>query len=191
MLIVLIGCHGAGKTSLGSAAARALGWTFHDELGRWLAAQPSHRTAHETAASPQAAFDERLMELELARDERWVPSMPRIIETWHPGNLAYASCRGSTVGAHHMEAIERSCRRQPILVQPLLARAETLRTRQSEPGPHAFFLRVASASLRCAEQLRLPILPPLWTDDEPIEALARELAERWQRVASTSARRAS
>jgi predicted ATPase len=181
-VIVLIGCHGAGKTSLGEALARRLGLPFDDEIGRRLASDAALRPPGQTAAHSQAPFDQAVFEAELARDlER--RDRPRVIETWHPGNLAYAAARSPAVAARWLAAVRQTCRRDATVVVPVRAPMAVLQRRQSEPGDVRFFIAVALAAERWAAFLGLPVLPPVWTHrarpaelaDEVGAALARRV----------------
>jgi hypothetical protein len=176
MWLVLLGCHGAGKTSLGKALARRMGWAFHEEIGRLLAEDPRWRAKDLTAASSQQAFDDELFRREALRDREWPASRPRIIETWHPGNLAYARARGSLVAPSQLASIQLQCRSACVRVLPVIAPRGVLAARQSEPGELEFFLSVAGCSLLQAERLGLAVLPPVWTHPDPPDHLASRLA---------------
>jgi len=178
MWLVLLGCHGAGKTSLGKALARHLGWVFHEEIGRLMAEDPRWRARNLTAASSQQAFDDELFRREVFRDREWPLHRPRIIETWHPGNLAYAKARGSLVPSDQLASIQLQCRSAPVWVLPVVAPREVLAARQSEPGALEFFLSVAGRSLLQAERLGLAVLPPVWTHHDPPDHLASRLVPR-------------
>ena len=107
MNICLIGPHGAGKTTLGQLLAPSLGASFRDEYGRtlreaWLSEDPDA-----TALRFDEAFDRAVIEGDLARDaERWGPVC--VMETWHPGNFAYAEVRSPEVA----RSFEARARRQ-------------------------------------------------------------------------------
>lgn len=178
MWIVLLGCHGAGKTTLGKELARLTGWAFHEELGRTLAADPRWRPAGQTASGSQQSFDSELMARELRRDRAWPASTPRIIETWHPGNLAYAGQRGSKVSPEHLGHIQKICREQRVLVLPVLAPREVLEQRRSEASEIDFFLAVAGSALSQVEALGLAMLPPAWTHLDTPSRLASRIAPR-------------
>src|SRR5690242_11848601 len=63
-LIVLIGFMGAGKSTVGRALARRLGWTFVD-LDRWIEKRERRRVSQIFAADGEAAF--RAMETNALR----------------------------------------------------------------------------------------------------------------------------
>jgi len=175
MTIVLLGCHGTGKTTLGVALARLTGIPFHDEVGRRLASDPGLRPAGRTAAETQSAFDAAVFDEELARDASWPVSEPRIVETWHPGNLAYASRRSPVVGATRMPGVAASCARGEVIAVPLVASRDALAARQSEPGDLEFFRAVGRDAERWARALGLRVLRPTRTDRAPTDEIADRL----------------
>lgn len=176
--LVLIGPHGAGKSTLGRALAVRLGLPFHPELGMELAADPAWRPPGATAADAAAAFDQELFARELARDLAWAGQGPRIVETWHPGNLAYAARRSPRVAAAWLPALARASRRRDVLVLPLTAPRRVLERRQHEPGDLGFFLEVGDAALGWARGLGLPCLPVLDAGGAPPELLAARVVAR-------------
>ena len=177
MTVILIGPHGVGKTCLGLAVSVLLGVPFHGELGREMAEDPSWRAPGGTAEDEQGSFDEALFAAELRRDAGWSPGRPRIIETWHPGNLAYARVRSPHVARRFQAAVRAACS-DDVVVQPLVAPAHVLAGRQSEPGDLDFFLRVGLAATAEARALGLAVLAPMDTHRHSPGVLAHELARR-------------
>jgi thymidylate kinase len=168
-VLCLLGPHGAGKTTLGRALAEHLGWPFDDEIGRRLREEALERDPYAHALLPQASFDERVVAAELARDEAGV--CPRIVETWHPGNLAYAAHRSQETYA----ALESRVRgtvsrlRDRVVVQPLTMSRRVALQRLSEPGPSrlelvTFFMAVAESARRQSKEWGIEVWPALSTN---------------------------
>lgn len=178
MNIVIAGPHGAGKTTVGRALAARLGCPFHEELGYALAR--ACRPAGSTAEARQDRLDRAIFEAELARDEAWDAERPRVVETWHVGNLAYARGRSPAVAAEYLPAVRASVARlRPVLV-PLDAADEVLAARQHEPGSAAFFAAVGRSCARVGLELGLPTLLPSLTDRLSVEGLVERLLRTLQ-----------
>lgn len=183
MDLVLIGAHGVGKTTTAGVLSRRQDLPYRPEIGRQLAEDPRWRPADRDASGVQHAFDAEVMRLELGRDRRDRHLPGRVIETWHPGNLAYAALRSPAVAARYMAMAAASARRRPALVQPLHAAAATLRLRKSEPGSLAFFRRVARDAERLALALGLTLLPRVVVDGLAPAEVADAVARNWQQAA--------
>lgn len=176
MIVTLIGCHGAGKSTLGRALRERLGWLLDDEIGARLAADERFRPIGVTAQDAQEAFDEAVFREELARDEASDPSAHRLVETWHPGNLSYALARSPAVALRHRASVLTSIARRRAAVIEVMAPWEVLARRQSEPGSLAFFLERGVAACAIAAELGLPRLARVSTHGRPAEEIADEIA---------------
>ncbi len=161
--IVIVGPHGVGKSTTGQLLAESLSLPFHDELGRRLARDLSLRPSTITAADSQPAFDEAVMAAELHRDAQH-RHQSRVVETWHPGNLAYAQLRSSAASSKLLGAVRRACFEANTVIVPLVAGQRTLNERKTEPGAPSFFMAVAHETLEWAARLQLSVLHPVSTD---------------------------
>lgn len=171
MILALIGCHGAGKSTLGRALSSRLGWVSHDEIGARLAADPRFRAAGATAFDEQEAFDEEVFREELARDAAWDAGHHRIVETWHPGNMAYAAARSPRVVERYRRAVERSIARAPAAAIELVASREALAGRKREPGQLDRFLEVGRLAALLSKRLGIVPLCRVSTDARSVEEI--------------------
>lgn len=178
MNIILVGGHGVGKSTTARALGAMLELPVHDEIGRTLAEDVNERPPGTFADHPQPSFDEAVLRAEIRRDALWSGRGPRIVETWHPGNLAYASIRSPEVVTRLLPAVTAATRTAgPVLVVPLTATEDTLRRRQSEPGDFRFFREVDRRVLLWAAWLGLPVLPPVSTSETAPEAVAARVRD--------------
>lgn len=178
MNIILVGGHGVGKTTTARALGAMLDLPVHDEIGRTLAEDPSERPPGTLADDRQPSFDEAVFRAELQRDALWSRRGSRIVETWHPGNLAYASIRSPEVVTRLLPAVTAATRAAgPVVVVPLTATEEILRRRQSEPGDFWFFREVDRRAIQWATRLGLRVVPPVSTSEAAPEAVAARVRD--------------
>lgn len=174
MIVVVVGPHAVGKSSTCRALARRLGLPFDPEIGAELAQDPTWRAQDGLAEDPQERFDREVLAREIARDRQRLG--PAVVETWHPGNLAYAAQRNPRVAADGLAALRRHPL-PPAVIVPLMAPREVLAARAWEAGDVAFFERVGREAPAWARRLGLHVLPTLWTHRDPPEALAERVAQ--------------
>ena len=129
------------------------------------------------------AFDGFVIEREMERDLNWGGG-PRIVETWHPGNLAYAAARSPRVFARLFPIVREhvSNLEAHVLVQPLVMSRSTALERLSERGPDPesltfFFSKVAMDSSIIAGLLELHVLYPMATDQLSPDLVCARLLE--------------
>jgi predicted ATPase len=168
-VLVMVGPHGSGKTTLGRLVAQRLGWRYDCEIGAELRARELSLRAGSHASRHQPEFDRRVIELEMERDR--CSRDCRIVETWHPGNLAYARLRSPEVAARYEPILKRHVAAPGVraVVQPLAIAGNTALERLTQPGPSPaaitdFFLRVGRAAMEEATAWGLVVLPVLHTD---------------------------
>ncbi|HJN76502.1 MAG TPA: hypothetical protein QGF58_21415, partial [Myxococcota bacterium] len=97
----------------------------------------------------------RVFRQELARDTD--TSGPRVVESWHPGNLAYAAMRSPDVAGRWLAEVRRASDACALVVH-LTESRETLAARQHEPGPASFFHEVGEEALEWSRRLGLRVL---------------------------------
>lgn len=158
MDIALVGPHGAGKTTSGRALAEQLGLPFAPEIGRLLSEDLAWRPSGSDATRPQLAFDREVLDREVRRDGTARRDQARVVETWHPGNLAYALARSPELAPWAWQESLAAVRRRPALLVVVDCSDAELRQRQSEAGDFGFFARVGRDAERCALALGLRLL---------------------------------
>lgn len=176
--IVMVGPHGAGKSTLGVRLAARLGVPFQGEIGRELAEDEALRPATRTAADPQPAFDEAVFAFELLRDLEPVSSGVRVVETWHPGNLAYAARRSPAVAERFLPAVLRACEQTRVLVVSIVPSAATLARRQTEHGEAAFFREIGLDAIEWCRRLGLPVAVAVRNEDGELGRVEEALVAR-------------
>ena len=165
MIVVLLGPRGAGKTTLGRALSAYTRWPFHDEIGKRLATDRARRPHGVRTSDPQPRFDREVFAHEVARDrafELGAGSRPRIVETWHPGNLAYASVRSPEVAAATLPHV-RTLDWSRVIVVPVNAPVSVLEARRTYPESVTYFAAIAAISITMARSLGATVLSPVHT----------------------------
>ena len=122
------------------------------------------------------AFDRELLRREVERDHQH--HGVRVIETWHPGNLAYLARRSPSLLHQALQQAHRESQRQPAVAVPLQATRHTLAARQHEPGDLDFFLSVGQEAAGWARLLGLRVLPTVWTDSSSPQQICAQICAR-------------
>lgn len=180
--LVLVGRHGAGKTTIGRRLEAMLGWPFHEEIGKLLRREAILRDPGAHAFVPQPDCDERVFRMELERDRRHAGTS-RIVETWHPGNLAYAEARSPAVVARWLDALRTAAGAHGVVVQPLWIDDRTAARRLDEPGPAGISAALGAVADRTLDIVRdwgLPILPDVHNDRCTPDEAARAIIAGWR-----------
>lgn len=171
---------------MGTLLAKRLRVEYHEEIGKALRREAMAIEPGLTAEKSQSEFDTEVFRREVERDFR--PFGGRVVETWHPGNLAFASLRSPDTSRLHSGALRSHVWRLsgPIWVQPLEIGQETVMARITEagddPGRMArFFMSVYRVTMEFVKGWGLCVLPPVHTDRlgvrDSVSAVLRNLAE--------------
>jgi thymidylate kinase len=126
-VIVLNGIHGAGKSTLGERLQKQ-GSIYLPEIGRELRRRVSY-----TVFEQMEDFDRNVMNEELKRDVMLLETkgIP-VIETWHPGNIAYAMIRNPKLAEEYMQEFNATLQYfKPTMVMLGINR-QTFNSRTSE-----------------------------------------------------------
>ena len=171
--IVLVGPHGAGKTTIGKMLSKIYKWHFDYEIGKKLRAEIIDINPDYHAMLEQDNFDKKVLSLEKIRDIE--NSRNRIVETWHPGNCAYAMLRSRKVAKSIYEDVKDHLNKYDgnIIIQPIVINRNTILKRLNESGPNKndlseFFLRVYEKTISIAAKLKLKVLEPINTNNTSI-----------------------
>ena len=178
MIVLLTGPHAAGKSTLGFALSAELGLPFHDELGKRMGADLRLRAASVGAADPQPHFDEAVFSAELERDAEFRAAhgdAPRIVEIWHPGNLAYARARSGGTARRWWPRLRDATRSERVIHVRVVAGEAILMARRNERGTTAFFAEVARDADRIARRCGIGGSLAVSTDAVSAASIARDL----------------
>ena len=179
-LIVLVGAHSSGKTTLGRALAKRLGWHFDDEIGYRLRMNALLEDPNQLADVRQSEFDRRVCAEECLRDSK--RDYDAVVETWHGGNLAYIAARSPEIYqsmcalvCKHLQELSVE-----IVVVPLQIKLSTLEKRQREAVSEIrFFHEVGQQALTESATLNLRVVDPVNTDcDRSIEECLLEIRQK-------------
>lgn len=184
--LVFIGPHGSGKSTLGKALARRLHWQFDEEIGYYLRQKALALDPEAYAQKHQPNFDIKVIQEELKRDN--LVTDFRVIETWHPGNFAFAEARSPEVVSQFKPVVDKiiSKQRKYTLVQPLSISLEIAISRFNEPGTDRvqlahWFMRVGKRAIEIAHEWDLQVCPTILTDicsiDEAVEMVLENIKQ--------------
>jgi len=187
-LIFVCGPHCSGKTSLLEILERE---GLIDRRGPEIGKELYYRRRFSPDARPEA-FELEVARRELARDLAY-QRLPGIlgVETWHPGNLAYAAVRNPAL----LDELESLARRSPFLPaargirltvsrQAISARTRTFASRRRWAAD--FYSAVDACMDDCLERLGLRDRVAVLDADGPLEAVAGA-AREWLAVARREA----
>lgn len=181
-LVVLVGAHSSGKTTLGTALAKRLGWRFDDEIGYRLRMEAIVKDRTQLADVSQVDFDRRVYEQECLRDSCRVGDA--VIETWHGGNLAYVHSRSAEAYHQLKKGIENHLKtlEATIIVVPLQLKLSTLKKRQHEEVSDVqFFYDVGQLAHFESQWLNLFVVDPVRTDNRSVTECLDEIVDKISR----------
>ena len=103
-VVALIGLPASGKTQVGKSLGKA-GFDYQPEIAEELIFQ-----GFVAGESADTRFDSEVMEKEFARDRKLLDAydITLVIETWHPGNLAYALARSAPIFEQYKARLQAS-----------------------------------------------------------------------------------
>ena len=179
-LIVLVGAHSSGKTTLGRALAKRLGWRFDDEIGYRLRMKALLEDPSQLADVHQSEFDRQVCLEECLRDSE--RDYDAVVETWHGGNLAYIASRSLEIYQSMRSLIFEHLRdlSAEIVVVPLQIQLSTLERRQRESVSDVrFFHQVGQQALIESQSLSVVLVDPVITDCErSIQECLQEIEQK-------------
>ena len=116
-------------------------------------------TAGERADS---TFDKKVMSLEFARDNCYCSSNRKvqIVETWHPGNIAYAMARSSPIVCAYKNRFLRSLQKFDVKclildVSPRTSCLRSLKLQKPTINSHSFLVKVKKFTTIVIEEFEL------------------------------------
>lgn len=163
-LVVLTGIHASGKSTVANFLSQ-IGYLSHAELGWALRQDHFYKTPNATMliGDDLEWFDKSIMAAELKRDHfiNSFTELPHCIETWHIGNLAYASVRSPNL----YSALKKRVIKQVKIFNPLILHLsitkDTFMIRSTLPDLkdndlYSFYHMVEDVITRIITQLSLP-----------------------------------
>jgi adenylate kinase family enzyme len=165
---VLIGPHSAGKTTIGHAISKRLDCRYDHEIGRVLREKYLKVNSKYHAMIEQDDFDIEVFRQEYLRDLR--SNCNRIVETWHPGNIAYSYLRSPRTTDYLMAKVKKHLTEYngEVVIQPITVNNKILLKRMTETAPckkdlASFFTSVGDTSIKLSYNFKLKILDAIDT----------------------------
>ena len=185
--LVLNGMHGSGKTTaqiflsdLGYLTHAEIGWAYRQLLAR------RHAERETLLGEDLAWYDRAIFEMEVARDKfiEAFTALPHCCETWHLGNLAYASQRSPEI-IEELEEIflAQTARLDPVFILLVIKRETFLKRctlRDARPDQlYTFYRELHEVMLAYLERYDLPyhLVNNDRTPDDLRQALTRIVLE--------------
>ncbi|MHB8355505.1 MAG: DEAD/DEAH box helicase family protein [Vulcanimicrobiaceae bacterium] len=161
--MVIVGMHGSGKTTAASYLT-SFGYLAHAELG-WAYRQGlrlSGDTRPTLVGADLAWFDSAIVRLERERDTfiARATEVPHCVETWHLGNLAYASMRSPSLRSTMEEALLDGIRAfNPLFVVLSITRDQFVTRCHLQDAPvqdlHAFYAAIDDLMMEYVTKYKL------------------------------------
>jgi len=143
MTIALIGCHTAGKSTIGSLLSKLLDWNFDSELGAILRDEASlvsnghlHGGGGSTTCDERDSWDNTIYDAECKRDESSIGCC-RIVETWHCGNSAWYQLRQGQNVERYYKAIAKHQETSVVLIVHLKFESSSIMIDRRKKYPSA------------------------------------------------------
>jgi len=158
-IIVLSGIPTSGKTTIGRLLEQK-GYFYVPEIVEQFIKQ-----GMTTGVDANSILDEMIMEAELQRDKRLfsLKKNPLIIETWHPGNIAYACLRNPSIAEQYRQIFGKIAKYNKIYGIYLNIPFGTFWKRTGKYKKEdcqrivAFFKRWQNEIVNCYEEFRVPL----------------------------------
>jgi dephospho-CoA kinase len=129
-LVILNGPQGSGKSSVAKQISSLTGIEYLDEIGAKLRAQ-----SPDTCLDSTESFDREVMRQELLRDGNILrngDALTYLVETWHPGNLAYSMERSPGLIPVYLKEYKKQIEKFQTLHILLLINDDNFRKRIKE-----------------------------------------------------------
>lgn len=191
--LVFLGPTGAGKSTVGEILRNDHGWRYYDEIGRRFYEELILQNEILDGAQIPVEIDRQILKAELDRDRHLIEKNENcIIESWHPGNLAYADTRGTILDTSELTTIQTwatkilekyECFCQPLTIDDLtILRRGDKRSGKLTQTQLDFYKKVYHSMLYWADELEIPKLPEIDCSDISPLQVSHQILEhvgRW------------